>query len=411
MNSSSFSLQELNIQVKESIKHAFSSPVWIRAEISELHENATGHGYFELIEKDEDTDNLLAKGKANCWASTFRMLKPYFESTTGEQLKVGLKILVLCSVEFHELYGISLNIKDIDPSYTLGDMALKRLETIKLLKEDGVFNMNKEIPLSKTPQRIAVISSETAAGYGDFIDQLMNNAEGFSFYTKLFPSIMQGEQSVDSIIKALDLVYSHQEKFDAVVIIRGGGATADLSTFDNYDLAFNCTQFPLPIITGIGHQRDESILDLVAHTAAKTPTAVAEFLLFCMNDTSQYLLDMQATIINFVEGKLQQETNRLHQLSVQFPAIVNEIVYKQKLKISLQGQGIKNAALSLLKEKRTDVLMKEKELILSSPEVLLSKGYSLTSKNNKIVKSITQLKKGDKITTQLKDGDVQSIVE
>jgi len=407
----SLSLLELNEQVKESVKLAFSKAVWVRAEISELHENAAGHAYWELIEKEENTDRIIAKTKGNCWAFTYRMLKSYFENSTGEQLKTGLKVLISCTVEYHELYGISLNIKDIDPSFTLGDMARRRMEIIRRLQDDGVFDMNKEVPLSVTPQRIAIISSATAAGYGDFMDQLANNSGGYAFYTKLFPAVMQGEQTVNSIIQALDKIYTHQDKFDAVVIIRGGGATAELSSFDNYDLAFNCTQFPLPIITGIGHQRDESILDLVAHTRAKTPTAVAEFLINNMEEAAEKLAEVQHYILSLVEGRMQEENHRLQKILIQFPHLVSTQTRRKKETINLLQHKLSNNLRHLLTTKKNSLALMEKEVILSSPDVLLKKGYSLTLKNGKMVKSISQLKQGDNITTRLIDGEVKSIVK
>lgn len=410
MTPQSLSLLELNEQVKESVKMAFSKPVWVRAEISELHENPTGHAYWELIEKEENSDKIIARIKGNCWAFIYRMLKPYFESCTGEQLKAGLKVLISCTVEFHELYGISLNIKDIDPAFTLGDMARRRLEIIRRLQDDGVFDMNKQLILTETPQRIAIISSQTAAGYGDFMDQLTNNLGGYPFYTKLFPAVMQGDQTVLSIIEALDKIYTHQDKFDAVVIIRGGGATAELSCFDNYDLAFNCTHFPLPIITGIGHQRDESILDLVAHTRAKTPTAVAEFLISCMGEAADRLAEMQHDIISLTETIMQQETQRLHRMLMQFPTMVNTHTRKKQETIKLLHQSLNNNLRHLFTQKNHQLSLMEKEVILSSPERLLKKGYSLTLKEGKLIKSVAQLKQGDMITTRFTDGEVQSEV-
>lgn len=272
-------LSELNGLVKKAVADSFTAPIWVIAEISELKTNKSGHCYLVLIEKDTNGDAILAQARATIWSYTFRMLRPYFESTTGQQLTEGLKVLVNVSVEFHELYGYSLNIRDIDPTYTLGDMARRRLEIIARLNADGVFDMNKGLELPLVPQRIAVISSPTAAGYGDFVDQLINNEHGYKFHLKLFPAVMQGIQAEASIIGALEQVFLYEGFFDAVAIIRGGGSQADLSCFDNYNLAYFITQFPLPVITGIGHEKDDSIIDLVAHTRLKTPTAVAGFLI------------------------------------------------------------------------------------------------------------------------------------
>ena len=256
-------LSELNERIKEVIEGAFPSSVWVIAEISELKENRNGHCYLELIEK-QGTE-IVARSRATIWSYTYRMLKPYFETTTGQLFTQGIKILVQGAVEFHSAFGLSLNIKDIDPIYTVGDMAMQRKEIINRLQTEGVFEMNKELELPLVPQKIAVISSATAAGYQDFMNQMETNEFGFRFYTKLFQATMQGVEAVPSIIYALERIFQYEDFFDAVVIIRGGGATADLSSFDNYDLAFNITQFPLPVITGIGHEKDDTIIDLVAH--------------------------------------------------------------------------------------------------------------------------------------------------
>ncbi|MCX6228591.1 MAG: exodeoxyribonuclease VII large subunit [Bacteroidia bacterium] len=271
-------LSELNGRVKQAVALSFTAPLWVVAEISELKINRNGHCYLVLIEKEEQGDGIVAQAKATIWSYTFRMLQPYFESTTGQPLTEGIKVLVSVSVEFHELYGYSLNIRDIDPTYTLGDMARRRKEIITRLQADGVFEMNKELELPLVPQKIAIVSSETAAGYQDFMDHLTNNDGKYKFYTKLFPAIMQGNQAESSIIEALEQIYGHEDFFDVVVIIRGGGSQADLSCFDNYNLAYFITQLPIPVLTGIGHEKDDSIVDMVAHTRLKTPTAVAEFL-------------------------------------------------------------------------------------------------------------------------------------
>lgn len=272
----SVSLYELNSRIRQSVEEAFPSPVWVRAEISELKENANGHAYLELVEKDGN--RIVAKTKAMCWRNTYAMLKPFFREKTGQPLAVGMKVLFACEVNFHEQYGFSLLINDVDPAFTLGDMARQRQETIRRLRQEGVFDMNRSLTVPPLPQRIAVISSATAAGFGDFEHQLKRNEQGYVFYTHLFPAVMQGERTSSSIIAALERIYVHAELFDVVVIIRGGGATADLNSFDNYELATNCAQFPLPIITGIGHLRDTCVLDMVANVCAKTPTAVAEYL-------------------------------------------------------------------------------------------------------------------------------------
>ena len=250
------SLLELNNRIRDALQGAFPETLWVVAEISEIKVNRTGHCYLELVEKDDVTDELTARARATIWSYTFRMLRPYFETTTGQPLAEGIKILVQVSVEYHPGYGLSLNIKDIDPTYTLGDLALRRREIIRRLEEAGVFHMNQELPLPLVPQRIAVISSATAAGYQDFTDQLENNAYGFRFEVRLFEAFMQGSEAVPSILDALDRIFHEEAAFDAVAILRGGGSQADLSCFDHFDLAFAVAQFPLPVITGIGHEKD-----------------------------------------------------------------------------------------------------------------------------------------------------------
>jgi exodeoxyribonuclease VII large subunit len=305
------SLTELNFLIKESLDVSFPEQLWVIAEIGELKVNRAGHCYIELVEKDNNTDKIKARSRATIWTWQFRFIQPYFETTTGQKLQAGLKVLVAVSVEFHEVYGISLNIKDIDPNYTLGDMARKRQEIINSLTEEGVFDMNKEIPLAEIPSRIAIISSPTAAGYEDFMSQLINNTEGYKFYTKLFPASMQGKEASSTIINALDYIYEYEDLFDLVVIIRGGGSQMDLSCFDDYDLALHVTQFPLPVVTGIGHEKDESIVDLVANTKLKTPTAVAEFLISQFNAIAIEIAEIESQFIDEINRSLENEENRI----------------------------------------------------------------------------------------------------
>ena len=273
------SLLELNLSIKEAISQEFDAAYWVRAETSDVRPHRNGHCYLEFIEKAKDGHSIVAKARGTIWASTFNLLKPYFEQETGQAFTSGITVLVRVTVAFHETYGLGLNVVDIDPSYTLGEIARNRMLVLKQLEEEGVLNLNKELSLAEPLNRIAVISSQSAAGYEDFHNQLEHNSEGLIFYKKLFPAIMQGDRSEASIIAALELIYAHKELFDVVVIIRGGGATSDLSCFDSYVLATNCAQFPLPIISGIGHERDVTVLDAVAHTRVKTPTAAAEFLI------------------------------------------------------------------------------------------------------------------------------------
>jgi exodeoxyribonuclease VII large subunit len=308
-------LSDLQEEIREVIQGSFEVPRWISCEIMDITQNYSGHCYLDLIEKDDKSDKILARARATIWASAYRMLKPYFETSTGYELASGIKILVLARVEFHPVYGLSLNIQDIDPSYTLGDVERKKREIIQRLEKEGVLDMNREVPLPIVPQRIAIVSSVSAAGYEDFMDQLKGNPYGYQFYTRLFPSVMQGEQAAESIIGSLERIFEFESHFDAVVIIRGGGSKSDLACFDSYDLAYHVSQFPLPVITGIGHEQDDTITDLVAHTRLKTPTAVAGFFIDRLALFEGELEEFQAVLINATvtilnEKKLQLQ---LHQ--------------------------------------------------------------------------------------------------
>jgi len=410
MHPESISLKDLLLAVRQELYRTFDSGYWIRAEISEIRENANGHCYLELIEKDASGKLIVAKTKAAIWADTYRMLKPYFKEETGQSLNVGLKILVEVVVNFHEVYGFSCVIRDIDPSFTLGDLAKKRRETIEKLKEDGVWEMNKSLEFPEPLNRIAVISSASAAGYGDFQDQLQSSKKGYKFYTTLFPAVMQGEAAAQSIIEALDAVYACAGLFDAVAIIRGGGATTDLLAFDEYDLAAHCAQFPLPVITGIGHDRDESVVDMVAHTRCKTPTAVAAFLIDKMTETEADLLFLQNKILNSVSGYLAGERSYLSRITGTIRQKSGWILQKERQTGEERGRKMKLLVRSLLDKEQYKIKLYEKTLSLASPINILKKGYSLTAKNGKIVHSVNELKTGDIITTILPDGKKQSVV-
>lgn len=405
------SLYELNNLVRGVIADTFSQRFWIRAEMSDVRCNQNGHCYLEFIEKDSNNKTIIAKARGSIWSNVFRMLKAYFESETGQAFASGLKVLVQVSIEFHELYGYSLNVHDIDPSYTLGDQAKNRTLIIKQLEEEGVLDLNKELPLAKIANRIAVISSPTAAGYEDFCNQLTNNKDGFIFYNKLFPAIMQGDRTEQSIIAALDRIYENIDKFDAVVIIRGGGATSDLSSFDSYLLAANCAQFPLPIITGIGHERDDTVLDIVAHTRAKTPTAVAEFLIKHIYESASELIDIQDSIIFETNKRLIEEAAILNTLVTKYSYIIKDRTKDQLNKLDIISEKIKNAAIRVLQDQKHILESKEQYIEHNSPENILKKGYTLTLSGKKIIKSKAGVKKGDNIVTRFADGEVESLVK
>ena len=342
------SLYELNSIVKNAIKACFPVRYWIRAELSEVRENYSGHCYVEFIEKDKRNSQIIAKAKGQIWANRWALIKPYFEKTTGERFDKGLNVMVEVSVEFHELYGYSLTVSDIDPNYTLGDMARIKTEIIERLSQEGVLEMNKELELTDMPCRIAVISSSTAAGYEDFMNQLDNNDSGFKFYTHLFPAVMQGNYVEKSIIESLNEIYSNIDLFDVVVLIRGGGATSELSAFNSYDLALNITQFPIPVIVGIGHERDESVLDIVAHTRVKTPTAAAEFLISKMQMQADILSEIERDIYSLVTEKIEKEKNKLLNFEQRLPLIVNNHLLNERNRLQMISGEIRFYSNSLV---------------------------------------------------------------
>ena len=318
----SLSLVELNMLVRRSVRACLPDEYWVQAELSDVRSNYSGHCYLEFVQKDSKSNALVAKARGIIWNNVYSRLKPFFERETGQLFVSGIKVLVKVTVDFHELYGYSLTVVDIDPTYTLGDMARRRKEIISRLESEGILTLNKELELPVLAQRIAVISSATAAGYGDFCNQLEHNPYGFVFYPHLFQAVMQGDKVELSIIAALEKIYQTQEKWDVVVIIRGGGATSDLSGFDTYNLAAHCAQFPLPVLTGIGHERDDTVLDVVSHTRVKTPTAAAEFLINHLRGTAE-ALDGYASFINqTIPDILQREKERLERCVSRIPSQV-----------------------------------------------------------------------------------------
>ena len=403
-------LLQLCENIKETLDNEYFKDVWIRAEIADFRENRNGHCYFDLIEKQHDSDQIAARVKSIIWSNCYRMLKSYFESSTGHTFSNGLKVLVQVSVEFHEVYGLSLVINDIDPTYTLGDLERRKREIISMLREKGVIEMNKELLLPIVPQRIAVISSATAAGYGDFVDQLENNVYGIKFVHSLFPATMQGEQAPDSIIRAFDNIYENIDLYDVVVLIRGGGAAVDLFCFDDYNLAYYITQFPLPVITGIGHERDNTIADMVANTTKKTPTAVAEFIINIVADFLNQIEEYSLFLANFVKDEFQKQTHKIKSYINRFVSITNYTLLAQFNLLIINSKHLLNYSNTFLKNKQKDLLFLEKEVNLSNPLEVLKRGYTLTYLNGKTVKQSTELKDGDLIETIFKDGKAKSVV-
>ena len=404
----SITLSELTSQIQQTIRLGFDTPQWIRTEISELRENQGGHCYLELIEKDSDSDTLLAKTKATIWASTYRMLKPYFESSTGQSLRAGMNVLVSVTVEFHGVYGFSLNIRDIDPTFTIGEMAARRLKIIRQLEQDGIMDMNRQLPFPELPQRLAIISSPTAAGYGDFCDQLNNDSSQFAFYIKLYPAVMQGDQAETSMISALEKIYENIDLFDVVIVIRGGGAITDLACFDSYELALNCAQFPLPVIAGIGHQRDVSILDMVAHTSVKTPTAVAEFLISKMQTAENMAINVISDIRYIIRTRIETESRLINQTQLQIKQTLRGWVLQKTHMLERQKSRLQsNVRMQLLKQNNKLSLL-DKNIETHSPVFLLKHGYTITTLNGKRITSGKQVKSGDQIRTYVSDGDFES---
>ncbi len=403
------SLSELLGQVKGALEKELPDHYWVVAEIMEFRENR--HCYLELIEKSEENDSLLARVRATIWASRYAMLRPFFEASTGTHLKSGIKILCKVSVEFHPQYGLSLNITDIDPSYTLGDLARLKQEVIQRLRKEGVYDMNKEIPFPLVPQRVAVISSETAAGYGDFSESIKNNRHGFHFHTTLFPALMQGDEAPGSITAAMELIYESESDFDCVVLIRGGGSKADLESFNHYDLAYFITQFPLPVITGIGHERDESVADMVAHQGLKTPTAVAEFLVDHLLAFEFRLSGLLDRLSASVRTRVQGDLSRLERYGEGLLHLSKGSLSRQSEQLRQSEELLRRAVTMQLEKKGNYLTLLEKRNELVDPGNILKRGYSMTLLEGKSISSIKNIKPGSLLETRLHEGSIISKVE
>ncbi len=408
MEQNILSLLELNLSIKETIKQGFGGAYWVRAETSDVRPHRNGHCYLEFVEKERDGQSIVAKARGTIWKSTFSLLKPYFEKETGQAFASGMTVLVKVTVDFHETYGFGLNVVDIDPSFTLGEIARNRMLVLKQLEEDGVLTLNKELSLAEPLNRIAVISSQTAAGYEDFHNQLEHNSAGVIFYSKLFPAIMQGDRSEGSIIAALEKIYANKEHFDVVVIIRGGGASSDLSCFDSYALAANCAQFPLPIISGIGHERDVTVLDAVAHTRAKTPTAAAEFLINRAAETITHMMNLQDRLVHTTRNILAHEENQLKGWAKDVYHSSKSMLQANRNTLLFLNEKLRNIVKYRVDKERFGIQRFEHFVSLSLPENMLKRGYTITTRNGKTIKSISALSIGDIITTQFSDGEMDS---
>ena len=426
------SLLELNNIVRRLLEIEMPETYWVKAEISTMQVAYNGHCYMELVQKDSTGGNFVAKARANVWKSTFQPLRTRFEMETGQKLSAGLNVLLEVSVSFHEQYGYALVVHNIDPTYTMGDMARRRKEILARLEADGVLELNKELKIPMLPQRIAVISSATAAGYGDFCNQLNGNQYGFGFSVSLFSAVMQGDRAESSIISALDSIAIRAKDFDVVVIIRGGGATSDLNCFDSYMLAMNIANFPLPIITGIGHERDDTVIDMVSHTRVKTPTAAAELLIGVVLDSAAHLQQLSVRFADRIRVLMEEEKRRMTVLSQKIPSLFSILKIKQE---NLMDQLLIKALVAARKniadekynqnrfEERLSVSAKnymtaqkhrlellERSVDVADPVHVLQRGYSLTICNGHVVKSVAQLKQGDRLTTRFADGTVDSTI-
>jgi exodeoxyribonuclease VII large subunit len=444
-----FTLLELTKKIGEALNNSLAGTFWLVSEINEIRENPNGHCYLELVEKDQERDRIVARSRATIWGSTWRMLRAYFETSTMQRLTKGMMVLTEVSIEFHELYGISLNIKDIDPVYTIGELQRKRAETIRRLEKEGIINMNRELEFPLLPGRIAVISSAQAAGYEDFMHQIANNPKKYRFEITLFPAVMQGDNSIGSVTGALESIFNHEGLYDVVVILRGGGSASDLSCFDSYEIAVHISQMPLPVITGIGHERDRTIAGMVAHTDLKTPTAVAEFLIGRFHEQDIMLAGLSSRLAGEVSAIIRNNHTTLNAAIRQLPhAALNNLKHKGR-KIRSRGSILALSATNYIQKnkhiiysahrdfgftaksyllvikkhindlsqlslprKTRDILAGEtgkleflhNTLNLADPANILRKGYALVHRDGKVIKSVAGIKTGEILETRLHDG-------
>ena len=426
------SLSEFNSRIERVLNgDASLFNQWVIAETSDLRLNRSGHCYTELIEKDSRGETV-AKISAAIWAGNYSKLYHKFLNATGQVLATDMKVMVNVSVSYHRLFGMKVVINDIDPNYTMGDMARQRQEIINRLTQEGIIDMNKQLPWPEVPQRIAIISADGAAGYGDFMNQLHRNSYGLQFYTCLFNAVMQGAQTVPTVLAALDRINTHLELFDCVVIIRGGGATSELNSFDNYDLAANVAQFPLPVIVGIGHERDVTVLDSVAAMPVKTPTAAAEWLIQRGTDALAHLNELQEAVTTAVRETVGQAREQLAYFTSMIPAAARRILDTNRIRLDNNARAIPLAVTNLVSTQRTRLdraaervgeavtraMQREQQRLqalddkatLLSPVNTLRRGYSLVMRDGKCVTSSDQLQPGDQINVQFAAGTADATV-
>ena len=407
-----FSLTQLNGIVSRTLQMAMPDELWVEAELASISDSH-GHCYMELVEKDDSTNTPVAQARACCWKGTWMRLKPRFERETGQSLQRGMKVLLRVKANFHVAYGFSWIVTDLDPTFTLGDLARRRQEILRILKEEGVIDLNKQLSISPFAKRIAVVSSATAAGYGDFCNQLAENAYGFAFETRLFPAVMQGEQVEGSIIEALNAIDEVDTStpggaFDVVVIIRGGGSTTDLTGFDTLALAEHVANFPLPIITGIGHERDTSILDMIACVSVKTPTAVAAFLIDNLANTLGFLEDASLRIANAVKGRMEMERLRVARLEQSLSTVFAVRKVRETSRLDNIEQRLPVILSTRLERERHRLDLLTQRISSLDPINILRRGYSIVTHNGKAVKNAANLKSGDEIEITFAKGKVKS---
>lgn len=383
----SVTLYELNSRVKNLLKRELYETVWLQAELSEVRESK-GHCYLNFVQKN-DEGSSVARADGVIWKEKWNMLQPYFQTVTGKALCAGMQVLVEVEVTFHEWFGYKLNVLDIDPTYTIGDIERRRREILQKLEEEGVAQMNKELQLPRLIKRIAVISSPSAAGWGDFHHQLTNNPYSFAFNVELFEATMQGDDVSRSVIAALGRIASEIDKWDVVVIIRGGGAAVDLMGFDTLELAENVAQFPLPVITGIGHERDDTVIDMISHTRVKTPTAAAEMIIANQLDEYEAICQMADRLERGVKDYLTRANTKLDQkiftLNVTAPRLVER------------------------HQHRLEVI--ETKLDSANPDNLLKLGYGIVRKNGKAVKDLSQIENGTELEITVANGVANVVVD
>lgn len=429
---SPLSISQLTEQIRVTLENELEPVYWAIGELADFRQAPQGHVYFELVEKQGN--QVLAKIRANLWQFTYRSVAAKFESVTGTSLKNGMKVLALVSVNYHPVYGLSVNVKDIDPSFSLGERARLRQETIDRLTREGLLRLNARFELPPVVQRIAILSSATAAGYGDFVNQIDQNRYGYKVYHSLFNSLMQGNEAVASLLNALEKIKTeHQHTpFDAVVIIRGGGAQLDLDCFDDYRLGAAIANFPLPVFTGIGHERDETVADLVAHSRLKTPTAVAEFLLSGFREFEENLGLLLQRLDRCTRQQLREEEHRIQQYALRTKSLaknrisletesiknrINRIEVASKSQLRMQrvnldnlGTRVKKILTSFLRKEEEKLDTRETLLRQLNPEAILKRGYTRSEINGTPIQ-LSQAQIGDKLVTISMNQKITSTID